>query len=378
MMIKFNQPLRTGREEAHIQALLHSTEPMSDGGPHNDWCTHWLMEHHQAEMAYLTSSCTSALEMAAHLLDVQPGDEVILPSFTYVSTAAAFVLRGARPVFVDINPDTLCIDVSRLEEAISLRTRVIIPVHYGGWTCEMEQLLEIAETKKIKVIEDAAHGITASYKNRPLGSMGQIGVLSFHQTKNLHCGEGGALLLNDESLLERAELLKEKGTNRKAFLKGHKDSYTWQMPSPPFQISELQAAYLRAQFERADTVIRYRRDLWDYYRNQLTAISKQSFFRLPEPLGDSRHNGHIMPIICEGQEQSHALRMHFNSQGVEALSHYQPLHLSPAGKTHGRFSGDDVYTSKIAASLVRLPLHFHMTFREIDRVCEILEQFGKK
>ena len=314
-MIKFNQPLRTGREEAHIQALLHSTEPLSDGGPHNDWCTHWLMEHHQAEMAYLTSSCTSALEMAAHLLDVQPGDEVILPSFTYVSTAAAFVLRGARPVFVDINPDTLCMEVSRLEEAITLRTRVIIPVHYGGWSCEMDQLLEIAESHKIKVIEDAAHGITASYKDRPLGSMGHIGVLSFHQTKNLHCGEGGALLLNDLSLFERAELLKEKGTDRRAFLKGNREKYTWQMPSPPFQISELQAAFLRAQFERADTVIRYRRELWDYYRRKLSALSEAIGLRLPEPLKNSRHNGHVMPVICQDQEHRDALRTHLNEQG---------------------------------------------------------------
>ena len=372
--IPFNRPLLTGREAVHIKSVLEQ-DRFADGGPFGVLCANWLKTRCQTPTVYLTASCTQALEMAALLIDIQVGDEVILPSFTYVSTANAFVLRGARLVFVDINPNTLCMDETKLEAAIGLRTKAIVPVHYGGFSCNMERVMELADSNGIWVIEDAAHGIGSSRFGKSLGSFGHLGALSFHETKNLHCGEGGALLIRDERLLERAAILKEKGTDRANFLAGQIPAYTWQEPGSAFVLNELSAAFLWGQFESADSVLSYRRLLWKHYLDMLKNQLEPLGVRLPNPGPEMEHTGHVFYLICRSSSERTALQMHLRMHGIEAVSHYEPLHLSKAGASWGRFSGEDKYTTRIAQTMLRLPMHFQLRITDIDRICQSIVDF---
>lgn len=355
MKIPFNKPYMAGKElfyiaEAHVNAML------AGDGPFTKRCHAWLENQTGAEKALLTHSCTAALEIAALLLDLQPGDEVIMPSYTFVSTANAFVLRGAVPVFVDIRPDTLNIDETLIEAAITPKTKAIVPVHYAGVACEMDVIMDIARRYGLIVIEDAAQGLMSSYKGRPLGAIGHLGCLSFHETKNIISGEGGALLINDAALAHRAEIIREKGTNRSQFFRGQVDKYTWCDVGSSYLPGELIAAFLWAQMEAADEITRRRLSIWNSYHRELAALESQELIRRPVvPYGCS-HNAHmyylLLPTLVARMEFIDKMRQ----RDIACVFHYVPLHRSAAGERFGRAQGDLTITEKFADRLVRLPL----------------------
>lgn len=355
MGIPFNRPYSTGTELARV-AQAQANGHLSGDGPFSRQCHGWLEKHAAAAKALLTHSCTAALEMAAILADLEPGDEVILPSYTFVSTANAFVLRGAVPVFVDIRADTLNLDESRIEAAITESTRVIVPVHYAGVACAMEGILATAERHGLMVIEDAAQGFMATYRGRPLGSMGRLGTYSFHETKNVVCGEGGALLVNDGALGARAEIVREKGTNRSQYFRGQVDKYTWVDVGSSYLPGELVAAYLSAQLEDADRITARRVALWNRYHAGFEPLEREGRVRRPVVPGDCRHNGHLYYLVLSSLAERTAFIEHMRERAIQCVFHYVPLHSSPHGRRVGRTAGALTVTEEVADRLVRLPL----------------------
>lgn len=367
--IAFAKPDLSGRELEYVDSCLRQ-QTISGDGPFTRKC-HALLESHFGAPVLLTHSCTAALEMAAMLL-VQPGDEVILPSYTFVSTANAFVLRGAVPVFVDSRADTLNLDEALIEAAIGPRTRAIVPVHYAGIGCDMEAIMSIADRHQLAVIEDAAQGYFASWNGRLLGTFGALSAISFHQTKNVVSGEGGLLVVNDRALLQRAQVIREKGTNRTEFLRGEVDKYEWLDIGSSFLPSDLVAAVLLAQLENAEAITARRLSLWNYYHLALEPLERQGRLRRPTVPPQAQHNGHIYYVLLGGAEQRDRIRQLLRAAGIEASTHYVPLHSAPAGRRFGRFCGAMSVTDKIAATLLRLPLHAGVTEADIDRVVNLV------
>lgn len=345
----------TGRELEYI-AQAHANERLSGDGPFTRQCHEWLEQQVGCSKALLTHSCTAALEMAALLLDLKPGDEVIMPSFTFVSTANAFVLRGATPVFVDIRPDTLNIDENLIEEAITSRTKAICVVHYAGVACEMDAIAAIAAKHGLPMVEDAAQGVMSSYKGRPLGSIADLGAFSFHETKNVISGEGGALLVNNQKYRERAEIIREKGTNRSKFFRGQVDKYTWIDVGSSYLPGEIIAAFLAAQLEHATEITERRLAIWHRYHDWAEALEAQGLARRPVVPDHCNHNAHMYYLVLPTHDRRQALIDALKSQGIAAVFHYVPLHSTPAGRTYGRANGELPITDHTSDCLVRLPL----------------------
>ncbi|NTU73468.1 dTDP-4-amino-4,6-dideoxygalactose transaminase [Candidatus Roizmanbacteria bacterium] len=354
-MIPFNKPYITGKELWNI-AQAHALGVMAGDGNFTKQCNSWLEQRTGSHKALLTHSCTAALEMAAILADIQPGDEVIMPSYTFVSTANAFVLRGGVPVFVDIRSDTLNIDETLIEAAVTSRTKAIVPVHYAGVGCEMDTILDIAGKHNLLVIEDAAQGIMATYKGKALGAIGHLGTLSFHETKNITSGEGGALLVNDPEFAERAEIIREKGTNRSQFFRGQVAKYTWVDIGSSYLPGEIIAAFLYAQMQEADSITEMRLKLWDYYHEVLEEIEEAGKLRRPIIPGFCCHNAHMYYILLDSLELRTSLIARLQKHGVNTVFHYVPLHSSPAGQKYGRVHGKMTHTVDVADRLLRLPM----------------------
>ena len=373
--IPYNRPFIVGKELEYISQAVMEHRHISGNGPFTKKCQAWLEHNLGCTMALLTHSCTAALEMAAILADIQPGDEVIIPSYTFVSTANAFVLRGGVPVFIDIRPDTLNLDERLIEAALTSKTKAIVPVHYAGIPCAMDEILSIAQQKKIMVIEDAAQAYLSRYKGRSLGTLGHLGCLSFHETKNIISGEGGALLINDEHLIDRAEIVWEKGTDRSRFLKGNVDKYSWQDIGSSYLPSELVSAFLYAQLEMAETIIAKRSKLFFYYFETLKDLADRGCIQLPFLQKEASGNGHIFFIVGPDVEQSSRLIQHLKSKNIWAITHYVPLHSSNAGKKYGRVSGDMKVTDDLSQRVIRLPLFYRMQEQEVDRVVQAVSEF---
>ena len=377
--IPFNKPSIVGNEIAYIKDAVITNGHISGGGSFTQRCHSWLSRNLGNCRAFLTNSCTSALEMSAMMIDVQPGDEVIMPSFTFVSTANAFALRGAKPVFVDIRRDTLNIDETLISGAITSRTRAIVPVHYAGVACEMDSILKTATDNMLIVIEDAAQAMMSTYRGKFLGAIGHIGCLSFHETKNIISGEGGAVLVNNRlgrDLVEKAGVIWENGTNRKAFFDGLTDSYTWMRLGSSFLPSELGAAFLLAQLEYAHRIVENRRMLVDIYRKSLEMVEEAGFVQLPEklPLGVTS-NGHMFYILTSSAKERNRLIEFLGGLGISALFHYVPLHSSPAGEKYGRVGSPMNVTISISERLVRLPLYYEMTIGDLETVSKAIKRF---
>lgn len=353
--IEFNRPFMTGKELQYI-AEANEGHRLAGDGPFTKRCNQWLETRTGAHKALLTHSCTAALEMSALLLDIAPGDEVIMPSYTFVSTANAFVLRGGVPVFVDIREDTLNLDEKLVEGAITDRTRAIVPVHYAGVSCEMDALMDIAQRHQLAVVEDAAQGVESTYKGRPLGGIGTFGALSFHETKNVISGEGGALLVNDATYATRAEIIREKGTDRSRFFRGEVDKYTWQEAGSSFLPGELVAAFLWAQLERADSITHTRLESWARYHALLAPLEEQGVLRRPFIPEHCSHNAHMYYVLLSPGIERQAVLDALKGSGVYSVFHYVPLHSSPGGRRYGRTHGSLEVTDRQSERLIRLPL----------------------
>ena len=340
-------------------------------------CNSWIEKETGATRALLTTSCTQALEMAAILADIEPGDEVILPSFTFVSTANAFVMRGARLVFVDIRPDTMNIDEKLIEDAITDKTKAIVPVHYAGVSCEMDTIMDIARRHNLTVVEDAAQGVMSTYKGRALGSMGDFGCFSFHETKNYSMGEGGAILIHDSSKVEEAEIIREKGTDRSRFLRGQVDKYSWVAMGSSYLPSDMNAAYLLAQLELAEEINRDRLASWAEYNEMLKPLEQAGIIRLPVIPEECCHNAHMFYIVTNSLEERGRLISFLKDNGIISVFHYVPLHSSRAGMEYGRFHGEDKYTTEISNRLLRLPMYYEIGSDKISYICEKIHEFYK-
>ncbi|ERP97588.1 hypothetical protein Q666_04350 [Marinobacter sp. ES-1] len=374
-MIPFNKPPVTGAEEQYIKQALESNK-LSGDGPFGKKCQNWFEANLPAKKTLLTPSCTAALELAAILIDIQPGDEVIMPSYTFVSTANAFVLRGAKIVFVDIRPDTMNIDERLIEAAITPKTRAIVPVHYAGVACEMDSIMAIAGRHNLYVVEDAAQGMISSYKARALGTIGHLGAFSFHETKNYTSGgEGGLLIINDERFAERAEVIREKGTNRSQFFRGMVDKYQWVDIGSSYLPSELQAAYLWAQLEHATEINESRLNAWQYYWQHLQPHAEQGRIELATIPGACAQNAHMFYLKTSGLEERTALLEHLKRRDILAVFHYVPLHTAKAGAAFGRFHGEDRFTTAESERLVRLPMFFGISEQELKQVVEAVISF---
>ncbi|MDW3681736.1 dTDP-4-amino-4,6-dideoxygalactose transaminase [Cupriavidus sp. CV2] len=371
--IPFNWPHMTGKELYYI-AEAHFNGSLAGDGPFTKKCHGWLEEKTGCAKALLSHSCTAALEMAALLLNVQSGDEIIMPSYTFVSTANAFVLRGAVPVFVDIREDTLNLDERLIEAAITPRTRAIVPVHYAGVACEMDTIMAIAKHHGLKVVEDAAQGVMASYKGRALGAIGDLGAYSFHETKNVISGEGGALLVNDPELAVRAEIIREKGTDRSRFFRGEVDKYTWQEVGSSFLPSELTAAFLWAQLEEAESLTARRLALWDIYHEQLAHLEASGRLRRPIIPAECTHNAHMYYVLLSPGINRQKVLETLKAQGINAVFHYVPLHSAPAGIQYGRQHGSLSVTDSVASRLIRLPIWIGLTGDQQSHVVSVLAQ----
>ena len=375
--IPFNLPFLAGKELRHIREAVTQGQ-LSGDGPFTQRCHEWLERELGCCKALLTHSCTGALEMAALLAGVGPGDEVIMPSFTFVSTANAFVLRGAVPVFVDIHRDTLNLDERLLPGAVTKRTRAIVPVHYAGLACAMDGIMEVAGRHRLLVVEDAAQALLSTYKGRPLGTIGHLGCVSFHETKNIISGEGGALLVNDSRFAQRAEIIREKGTNRSNFLRGKVDKYTWVDVGSSYLPGELTAAFLFAQFEKADYILAVRTRIFQRYMERLEALQERGVLRLPHVSADSVSNGHMFHIVTRSLQERTRLIDHLRRRGIGSAFHYVPLHSSPAGRKFGRTAGAMTVTDSISACLLRLPIFYGMKDAEVDRVAgEVLKFYAR-
>lgn len=380
MNIPFNKPHLTGKE-LHYVAEAHARGQLAGDGYFTKRCSQWLEQRFGCPKALLTHSCTAALEMAAILAEVQPGDEVIMPSYTFVSTANAFVLRGGVPVFVDIREDTLNIDENLIEAAITPRTRAIVPVHYAGVACEMDTIMDIARRHQLVVIEDAAQGVMASYKGRPLGTIGHLGCYSFHETKNIMSGEGGALLINDATLAERAEIIREKGTNRSQFFRGQVDKYTWVDIGSSYLPGEIIAAFLWAQMQEAEDITVNRLAIWEQYHAGLAGIEAEGRLRRPIVPVDCKHNAHMYYLLMRDLDDRSAFIDTMKQQDIHCVFHYVPLHSAPHGCIGGRASGTLPVTSSLADRLVRLPLWVGLGDMQktiIDQALSILREPARK
>ena len=378
-MINFNEPCFTGNEEKYILQSIKSHK-ISGDGEFTKKCHKWFEDKLQCKKALLTPSCTHALEMAAMLIDIQPGDEVIMPSYTFVSTANAFVLRGAKVVFVDIRSDTLNIDETKIESAITEKTKAIVPVHYAGVGCEMDAIMNIAEKYNLFVIEDAAQGMMSSYKEKPLGTIGHLGAFSFHETKNYTSGgEGGLLIINDDRFKERAEIIREKGTNRSQFFRGMVDKYSWVDVGSSYLMNEISAAYLWGQLEKVDEINNNRLKSWKVYYEELKDLEDEGFLELPVIPKECVHNAHMFYIKVKDLKTRTELLEHLKSKGINAVFHYVPLHSSEAGKRFGRFNGVDEFTTKESERLVRLPMYYGISKPDVIKVIkEVYEYFKSK
>jgi dTDP-4-amino-4,6-dideoxygalactose transaminase len=374
MQIPFNRAFIAGTEKEYIDAAINFNS-LSGNGIFTAKCHRWLEVSFFAEKALLTHSCTAALEMSAILAEIEPGDEVIMPSYTFVSTANAFLLRGGVPVFVDIKPETMNIDESLIEKAITEKTKVIVPVHYAGVACAMDEILSLAEKYNLLVIEDAAQAMQCTYKGRSLGSMGQLATLSFHETKNINCGEGGALLINDAHFTKRAEIIWQKGTNRNQFFRGEVDKYSWVDIGSSFLPSELNAAFLFAQMEMAEAVTAKRLDLWKKYHAELMPLSDSGKLEIPVIAENCRHNAHMFYIKTKDLQERTALIQHLKAQGITSVFHYVPLHTSAAGAKYSRFSGEDKYTTRESERLLRLPLYYELSKKEVAFIVQSIKDF---
>lgn len=372
-MIPFNIPPYTGREREYIDKAIDNHK-ICGGGEFDKLCSAWF-EKQTGSSVLMTPSCTHALEMAAILCDIREGDEVILPSYTFASTADAFVMRGARLVFVDVRPDTMNMNEELIEEAITPATKVIAAMHYGGVGCEMDRINEIAEKHGLDVVEDAAQCAQAYYRGRPLGTMSRFGCMSFHETKNFSMGEGGALFINRPEDLERAEIIREKGTDRSRFFRGQVDKYTWRDAGSSYLPSEFGCAYLYAQLETADKITEARVSLANGYRERLSALEKSGAVEFQHIPSYCTPNGHLFYIKAEDLEERTALISFLKENGVNAAFHYVPLHSAPAGIKYGRFSGEDVWTTRESSRLVRLPMYYGLSEDDLDYICGCVEKF---
>lgn len=372
--IRFNVPPYTGKEMDYIKKAVDNMKICGDG-EFTKKDNEWLEKKTGTTKALLTTSCTHALELAALLCDLKEGDEVIMPAYTFVSTADAFVLRGAKIVFVDIRPDTMNIDENKIEEAITDRTRVIAPVHYAGVSCEMDKIMDIAKRHNLMVVEDAAQGIMSEYKGKALGTFGDFGALSFHETKNYSMGEGGALLIRDPKMAEEAEIIREKGTDRSKFFRGQVDKYTWQNYGSSYLPSDMNAAYLYAQLEMADEINDFRLARWNQYMEGLTPLKERGILELPTVPAECKHNAHMFYIKTKDIKERTELIAALGKDGILSAFHYVPLHTAPAGKKFGRFHGEDVYTTKESERLTRLPLYYGLKEEEADFVIKKVKEF---
>ena len=374
-MIPFNAPPIVGTEIEYMQSAMNSGKLCGDGG-FTRRCQQWMEQRFGSKKVLLTPSCTASLEMAALLIDLQPGDEVIMPSYTFVSTANAFVLRGARIVFVDVRPDTMNIDETLIEAAITEKTRAIVPVHYAGVACEMDTIMALAARHNLFVIEDAAQGVMSRYKGRALGTIGHIGCFSFHETKNYTAGgEGGATLINDAGLVERAEIVREKGTNRSQFFRGQVDKYTWRDMGSSYLMADLQAAYLWAQLEAAERINQQRLRIWQRYYEALQPLAAQGRISLPVIPASCEHNAHMFYIKLRDQDDRQALINWMKEAEILTVFHYIPLHSSPAGERFSQFIGDDRFTTQESERLLRLPLFYNLSDNNQSTVISSLLSF---
>ena len=373
-MIYFNNPPFVGNELEYVRQAIDNQKICGDG-PFTKKCSQWIESKTGTSKALLTTSCTHATEMAALLLDIKPGDEVIMPSYTFVSTADAFVLRGAKAVFVDIRPDTMNIDENLIENAITEHTKAIVPVHYAGVSCEMDKITELALKYNLKIVEDAAQGILSTYKGKMLGTIGDFGCYSFHETKNYSMGEGGALLIRDPNYIEKAEIIREKGTNRSKFFRGQIDKYTWVDAGSSYLPSDLNAAYLWAQLEQADKIFDNRMKTWNLYYELLTDLQKQGVISLPVVPEHCTHNAHMFYIKVKDLDERTHLIDFLKEQGILAVFHYIPLHTAPAGKKFGVFCGEDRYTTKESERLVRLPMYYGLEEEKVVYIANKIKDF---
>lgn len=373
-MISFNVPPYTGKEIEYIKQAVENQKICGDG-PFTKKCNEWMEQKTGTAKCLLTTSCTHATELAALLADIKEGDEVILPSYTFVSTADAFVLRGARVVFVDIRPDTMNIDENLIEDAITDKTKAIVPVHYAGVGCEMDKIMDIANRYHLMVIEDAAQGIMSTYKGKALGTFGEFGCFSFHETKNFSMGEGGALTIRDEKYIEDAEIFREKGTDRSKYFRGQVDKYRWQNYGSSYLPSDMNAAYLYAQLELADEITRARMDRWNEYREQLSGLAAEGRIELPYIPDYCEHNAHMFYIKTKDMEERARLISFLKEKGILAVFHYVPLHSAPAGIKFGRFHGEDNYTTKESERLLRLPMFYTLTADQVEYITDQVKAF---
>ena len=373
-MIDFNKPPYVGNELEYIRQAVENRKICGDG-PFTKRCNAWLEERFHAQKALLTTSGTTALDMAMLLCELKPGDEVILPSYTFSSTATAAVLAGAKLVFVDVRPDTMNIDETKIEAAITERTKVIVVMHYAGVACEMDAIMDLARRHGLMVVEDAAQGVMSTYKGRALGTIGDFGCYSFHETKNYSMGEGGALIINNEAYNERAEILREKGTNRSKFFRGQVDKYTWVDFGDSYLPSELNAAYLWAQLEQADAINENRLATWNAYDEAFAPLKAQGKLELPVIPEDCVHNAHMYYLKLKNLQERTAFINYMKENDVHTVFHYVPLHSAPAGLKFGRFSGEDVYTTKESERLVRLPLYYGLAQEDLEKVIRLVYDF---
>ncbi len=373
-MINFNVPPYTGKEIEYIKEAVENQKICGDG-PFTRKCSEWIEEKTGTAKCLLTTSCTHATEMAALLTNIREGDEVIMPSYNFVSAANAFVLRGAKAVFVDIRPDTMNIDEKLIEDAVTEKTRAIVPVHYAGVGCEMDAILDIAKRHNLFVVEDAAQGIMASYKGKPLGTFGEFGCFSFHETKNLSMGEGGALLIRDEKYIEDAEIFREKGTDRSRYFRGQVDKYRWQNYGSSYLPSDMNAAYLYTQLQLADEITQARMDRWNEYWEQLTPLADEGRIELPYIPKHCEHNAHMFYIKVKDMEERSRLIDYLKEKGILSVFHYVPLHSAPAGLKFGRFHGEDKYTTKESERLLRLPMFYTLTAKQVEYITEQVKAF---
>ena len=376
-MINFNEPPYMEKSMDYIRKAVENKKICGDG-EYTKKCNAWLEEHTGTKKALLTTSCTHATELAAILSEIKPGDEVIMPAYTFVSTADAFVLRGAKVVFVDIRPDTMNIDEKLIEHAITDKTRAIVPVHYAGVSCEMDTILAIAKKYNLLVIEDAAQGVMSSYKGKALGTMGDYGCYSFHETKNYSMGEGGALLIRDEKNVENAEIVREKGTNRSKFFRGQIDKYTWVEAGSSYLPSELNAAYLYAQLEVADKINEKRLSIWNRYWDGLEKLSDGGKIIRPTIPEGCVHNAHMFYLKCKDLKERSEFIKFMKEKELYCVFHYIPLHSAPAGEKFGRFDGEDEFTTKESERLVRLPMYYGLRKDQVDLVVEGIKEFFSK
>ena len=374
-MIPFNKPPLTGNEEQYILESINSPK-ISGDGEFTRRCHQWFEEKLECKKALLTTSCTHALEMSAILVDIQKGDEVIMPSYTFVSTANAFVLRGAKIVFVDIRPDTMNIDEMKIEQAITKKTKAIVPVHYAGVGCEMDVIMALADKYNLFVIEDAAQGMKSRYKGKALGTIGHLGTFSFHETKNYtSAGEGGLLIINDDRFKERAEVIREKGTNRSAFFRGMVDKYSWVDIGSSYLMNDVSAAYLWGQLEKADEINADRLNSWNLYYSGLKELEEKGLIELPTISDDCTHNAHMFYIKVKDLEERGKILEHLKQNNILSVFHYVPLHSAPAGQAFGRFEGEDEYTTKESERLIRLPMYYGLDETVVHRVISSIKAY---